>query len=64
MLCDRLGIFVGGRLVCIGNPKQLTSRYGGYYVRHAAAVLEGFDCLRTASIIWSTANGVTAQLAH
>ena len=33
VLCDRLGIFVGGRLVCIGNPKQLTSRYGGYYVR-------------------------------
>ena len=36
VLCDRLGIFVGGRLVCIGNPKQLTSRYGGYYVRFLA----------------------------
>jgi ABC-type multidrug transport system ATPase subunit len=32
VLCDRLGIFVNGRLVCIGNPKQLTARYGGYYV--------------------------------
>ena len=30
--CDRLGIFVDGTLVCIGNPKELTSRYGGYYV--------------------------------
>ena len=29
-LCDRLGIFVGGRLQCVGNPKELTSRYGGY----------------------------------
>lgn len=35
VLCDRLGIFVGGRLVCIGNPKELTVRYGGYYVRLA-----------------------------
>ncbi|KAI8472690.1 MAG: P-loop containing nucleoside triphosphate hydrolase protein [Monoraphidium minutum] len=32
MLCDRLGIFVDGRLVCIGNPKEITSRYGGYLV--------------------------------
>mmetsp|Transcript_40231 Transcript_40231/g.119957 ORF Transcript_40231/g.119957 Transcript_40231/m.119957 type:complete len:1026 (-) Transcript_40231:846-3923(-) len=31
-LCDRLGIFVDGRLVCIGNPKEITSRYAGYYV--------------------------------
>jgi hypothetical protein len=27
-LCDRLGIFVDGRLVCIGNPKEITSRWG------------------------------------
>ncbi|EFN57407.1 hypothetical protein CHLNCDRAFT_30336 [Chlorella variabilis] len=32
VLCDRLGIFVDGTLVCIGNPKELTSRYGGYYI--------------------------------
>lgn len=29
-LCDRLGIFVGGRLQCLGNPKDLTARFGGY----------------------------------
>ncbi|EFN55401.1 hypothetical protein CHLNCDRAFT_23609, partial [Chlorella variabilis] len=29
-LCDRLGIFVGGRLQCLGNPKDLVSRFGGY----------------------------------
>lgn len=29
MLCDRLGIFVDGQLVCIGNPKEITSRYAG-----------------------------------
>lgn len=35
MLCDRLGIFVDGQLVCLGTPKDLTSRFGGYYVsRH------------------------------
>lgn len=32
-LCDRLGIFVDGRLVCIGNPKEITSRYSGFLVR-------------------------------
>jgi len=32
VLCDRLGIFVDGALQCIGNPKDLTSRYGGYLV--------------------------------
>ncbi|VVB04503.1 unnamed protein product [Arabis nemorensis] len=31
-LCDRLGIFVDGRLKCIGNPKELKGRYGGSYV--------------------------------
>lgn len=32
MLCDRLGIFVDGQLVCIGNPKEITSRYAGFLV--------------------------------
>eukprot|EP00898_Chlorokybus_atmophyticus_P003419 jgi/Chlat1/4078/Chrsp26S04118 len=31
-LCDRLGIFVDGRLMCLGNPKELTARYGSYYI--------------------------------
>ncbi|AES91236.2 ABC transporter A family protein [Medicago truncatula] len=31
-LCDRLGIFVDGRLQCVGNPKELKGRYGGTYV--------------------------------
>ncbi|KAM5570710.1 ABC transporter A family member 7 [Rosa sericea] len=31
-LCDRIGIFVDGRLQCIGNPKELKGRYGGSYV--------------------------------
>lgn len=31
-LCDRLGIFVDGRLVCIGEPKGITSRYAGFLV--------------------------------
>jgi len=28
-LCDRMGIFVGGRLRCIGAPQELTMRMGG-----------------------------------
>jgi ABC-type multidrug transport system ATPase subunit len=31
-LCDRLGIFVDGALRCVGNPRELTSRYGGFLV--------------------------------
>jgi len=31
-LCDRLGIFVDGSLRCVGNPKELTSRYGGFLI--------------------------------
>lgn len=26
MLCDRLGIFVDGRLICIGDPRAITTR--------------------------------------
>lgn len=32
VLCNRLGIFVDGQLVCIGAPKELTKRHGGYFV--------------------------------
>lgn len=32
VLCDRIGIFVEGQLVCIGSPKELTSRYGEFLV--------------------------------
>ncbi|KAL6178096.1 hypothetical protein ACLB2K_049615 [Fragaria x ananassa] len=31
-LCDRIGIFVDGRMQCLGNPKELKGRYGGSYV--------------------------------
>eukprot|EP00878_Enallax_costatus_P030603 GHUV01033351.1.p2 GENE.GHUV01033351.1~~GHUV01033351.1.p2 ORF type:complete len:118 (-),score=14.57 GHUV01033351.1:234-587(-) len=40
MLCDRLGIFVDGRLVCIGNPKEITSRYGGFLVSKLMLLVE------------------------
>jgi ABC-type multidrug transport system ATPase subunit len=32
VLCDRLGIFVDGRLVCIGTPQDITARFGGFLV--------------------------------
>ncbi|KAG2497357.1 hypothetical protein HYH03_004516 [Edaphochlamys debaryana] len=31
-LCDRLGIFVDGRLVCLGAPREITARHAGYLV--------------------------------
>ncbi|CDY31786.1 BnaC01g27420D [Brassica napus] len=39
-LCDRLGIFVDGALQCIGNSKELKSRYGGSYVFTMTTSLE------------------------
>ncbi|KAF3530742.1 hypothetical protein DY000_02041003 [Brassica cretica] len=39
-LCDRLGIFVDGALQCIGNSKELNSRYGGSYVFTMTTSLE------------------------
>ena len=43
VLCDRLGIFVDGRLVCIGPPKEIAARYGKYLVRSASAVDREID---------------------
>ncbi len=40
-LCDRLGIFVDGQLVCIGAPKELTARYGGFLVFTSTAAPGG-----------------------
>lgn len=50
-LCDRLGIFVDGQLVCIGSPQELTARYAGFYVRLWRLMLDGgalcaWCCLR------------------
>lgn len=36
-MCDRLGIFVSGRLVCVGNPKEIIARHGGYLILSLAA---------------------------
>ena len=44
-LCDRLGIFVAGQLVCIGAPKELTARYGGYLVFTGTTVPGGESSL-------------------
>lgn len=29
-LCDRIGIFVAGKLSCVGSPQELSARYGDY----------------------------------
>lgn len=38
VLCDRLGIFVDGQLVCVGSPQELTSRYADFFVSRMACV--------------------------
>ena len=43
VLCDRLGIFVDGRLVCIGPPKEITARYGKYLVRTPCARAQHYE---------------------
>ena len=42
VLCDRLGIFVDGELVCIGSPNELTARYGGFFV-FTITVKDGYE---------------------
>ncbi len=32
VLCDRLGIFVGGEMACLGGPRELVATHGGYLV--------------------------------
>jgi len=39
-LCDRLGIFVDGRLRCVGAPKELTLRFGGIFVLTFSTTLD------------------------
>jgi ABC-type multidrug transport system ATPase subunit len=46
ILCDRLGIFVDGQLICVGPPRAITAQYGGYLVR----LLSNSYCCLTASI--------------
>lgn len=36
-LCDRIGVFVDGALRCVGNPKELTARFGGFLVLSVVA---------------------------
>jgi len=44
-LCDRLGIFVDGTLRCVGNPKELTGRFGGFLILTVTtALLRIADC--------------------
>ena len=31
-LCDRIGIFVSGRMVAVGSPKELKAKHGEYTV--------------------------------
>ena len=46
VLGDRIGIIVGGRLRCIGEPRALASRFAGYYVVAVTAEDDG-DAGRT-----------------
>ncbi len=32
LLCDRIGIFVEGQLVCLDTPSEVTSRFAGFLV--------------------------------
>ena len=50
-LCDRLGIFVDGSLRCIGSPKELTARFGAFYVLSVTCHSGGED--RVAALVTS-----------
>lgn len=52
ILCDRLGIFVDGQLVCLGTPKDLTTRFGGYYVSWYGVVGACGDGSGDPGVLW------------
>ena len=43
VLCDRIGIFVDGRLLCLGNPRQIMALYGSNYILHVQTAAESVD---------------------
>lgn len=63
-LCDRLGIFVDGTLRCIGNPKELTARFGAYYVLTVSCE-DAARCDKVAALVTSLASSarITYSLA-
>lgn len=63
VLCDRLGIFVDGQLVCIGAPKELTARYGKYYVLTVTTPAEEGDKVDVLVAELSPAARLTYSLA-
>eukprot|EP00983_Pelagomonas_calceolata_P125469 1161213-Pelagomonas_calceolata.AAC.17 len=40
LLCDRIGIFVEGQLVCLDTPSEITSRFAGFLVLTVTVPLE------------------------
>jgi ABC-type multidrug transport system ATPase subunit len=54
-LCDRLGIFVDGQLVCIANPTEITSRYAGFLVFSISVPIEQDD--RAQAVVLAMAPG-------
>jgi len=55
-LCDRLGIFVDGSLRCVGNPKELTARYGGFLIL-TLTVASPLRCGEAEAFVKSLARG-------
>jgi len=45
----RLGIFVSGRLACIGHPKEITSRFCGFLV--SACICSGYTCKTKTAVL-------------
>jgi hypothetical protein len=62
-LCDRLGIFVDGSLRCIGNPKELTARFGAYYVLTVACEPRGEEQVSAVVTSLSPSARITYSLA-
>jgi ABC-type multidrug transport system ATPase subunit len=59
-LCDRLGIFIDGTLRCVGTPKALSARFGGYFT---LSVTSKPDCVqKVAEVVQSVS--VSAKILH
>eukprot|EP00803_Ostreobium_quekettii_P006309 evm.model.scf_575EXC.2 EVM.evm.TU.scf_575EXC.2 scf_575EXC:9226-28928(-) len=55
-LCDRIGIFVAGRMVAVGSPKELKSKHGGFMVLSLTTAPEDTTAARMGVLgAWSDA---------
>jgi ABC-type multidrug transport system ATPase subunit len=62
-LCDRIGIFVNGEFECVGNPKEIATRYGSTFVFTITTPIEQQEEVRQLALSLSPSAKKVYQLS-